>query len=53
MPKVQLYEEMGLVIDRVINLVTIFLEVGAVLFDALYEKEKLLRLYSSTVFQQF
>ena len=34
MPKVQLDEQMGLVIDRVIDLIIIFLKVGAVLFNA-------------------
>ena len=51
MPKVQLDEEMGLVIDRVIDLVSIFLKVGAILFNAFKEEEKLLWLYSTTVFQ--
>ena len=51
MPKVQLDEEMGLVIDRVIDLVSIFLKVGAVLFNSLKEEEELLWLYSTAFFQ--
>ena len=43
---------MGLVIDRVIDLVTIFLKVGAVLFDAFKKEEELLRLYSTAIFCQ-
>ena len=53
MPKVQLYEQVGLVIGRVIDLFAIFLEVGAVLLDAFKKEEELLRLYSTTIFCQF
>ena len=52
MPKVQLYEEMGPVIDRVVNLVATFLEVGTVLLYAFQKEEELMWLNSSTIFRQ-